>query len=102
MTGLLSDLKPQSGNWLEFQPGMLNCRQPAQKCIFAGESRASREKLSFANNTLLLSSVTSKLFSVVRQPVILDAEIRDCAKNSTKVREQTLTKVFPFCELLYM
>lgn len=53
VTGLLSDLKPLSGNWLEFQPGMLNFRQPAQKCIFAREFRASREKPGFAKQHMV-------------------------------------------------
>lgn len=41
MTGLLSDLKPQSSNWVEFHTGVLNFRQPAQKHVFSRESRAS-------------------------------------------------------------
>lgn len=85
MTALLSDLKPQSGNWVELQPGTLNCRQPAQKCILAAEPKASCEKennqtqtnrpqttnpndLVLLNNTLVLSSTVSKLLALLRQP----------------------------------
>lgn len=57
MTGLLSDLESRRGSWLEFQPGMLSCRQPAQKFISACEFRVAHEKHSFPNNTLVLSSI---------------------------------------------
>lgn len=57
MTGLLSDLEPRRGNWVEFQPGMLSSRHPSQKFIFACGSGLAHERRRFTINTLVLSNV---------------------------------------------
>lgn len=101
MTGLLSDLEPRRGNWVEFQPGMLSCRHRAQKFIFACGSRAAHE------NTVSLSTHWFCPVSQMNYPVLwetywfLTLKSEKVAKNSMKVMEQTLTKVFLFSEFLY-